>query len=208
MNISVILADDHAIFRQGLTALLQTMKGLLLLGSAADGREAWNLIEQLQPNVAILDISMPKMTGIEVTRMMVTAGLATRSVLLTACADPGTAMEAQEAGAAGYILKDHSFEELVMAVKIVAAGSTFVSSAIRVKLELLRQHDHRMPELSSRQQEVVKHIAQGRTVKEIARIMGLSPRTVDTYRERLMEKLQANTMAEVVRYAVRAGLVN
>ena len=208
MPISVILADDHAIFRQGLMALLQTATGLALLGFAADGSEAWNLIEQLQPNVAILDISMPKMTGIEVTHRTIAAGYKTEVVLLTACADPCTAMEAQDAGAVGYVLKDHSFEELIMAVQIIATGGTFMTPAIRFKLREMRQHGHMMPELSSREREVAKHIAQGRTGKEIARIMNLSPRTVDTYRERLMEKLQVHTLAEVVRYAVRARLVN
>ena len=208
MTISVILADDHAIFRQGLMALMQTATGLALLGLAADGSEVWALIQLRQPNVAILDIGMRKMTGMEVTRKVVAAGLKTKVVLLTACADPCTAMEAQEAGAVGYVLKDHSFEELVMAVQIIATGGTFMTPAIRFKLREMRQHGNMMPVLSSRERDVAKHIAQGKTGKEIARLMGLSPRTVETYRERLMEKLQAHTVEDVVRYAVSARLVD
>jgi DNA-binding NarL/FixJ family response regulator len=208
MSISVILADDHTIFREGLMSLLQTATDLVLLGVAANGRDAWHLIEQLRPNVAILDIAMPEMTGTEVTRRTHAAGLTTEVALLTACADPCTAMEAEEAGAVGYVLKDHSFEELIMAVQTIAAGGTFMTPVIRAKLREMRHRGRTMPVLSSREREVVCHIAQGRTGKEIARNMGLSPRTVDTYRGRLMEKLEAHTIADVVRYALKSGLVD
>jgi DNA-binding NarL/FixJ family response regulator len=186
MPISVILADDHAVFRQGLTILLQTSTVIVLPAQAANGREAWNLIEQLIPDVAILDIGMPEMTGTEVTCRAVAAELATEIVMLTACADPCMALESQKAGAAGYVLKDHSIEELFMAVQAIAAGGTFMTPAIRLKLREMRQNSRSMPVLSSREQEVVQHIAQGKTGKDIVRLIGLSPCTVDTYRERLM----------------------
>lgn len=206
MSISIILADDHAMFREGLAALLQAAGGLDLRAQAANGAEAWKCIERLQPDVAILDIAMPEMTGTDVARRTIAAGLATQTIVLTACSDPSVAVEAQHAGAAGYVLKDHSFEELIMAVQIVVAGGTFVSPAIRTKLREMTQHGRTSPPLSPREREVIRHIAAGKTGKEIARIIGLSPRTVDTYRERLMEKLQLHSVADVVRYAVRVGL--
>jgi DNA-binding NarL/FixJ family response regulator len=209
MPISVIVADDHAIFRQGLVALLQMAEDLELLGQAGNGREAWERIEGLKPDVAILDIAMPAMTGTEVARRAVAAGLPTQTVLLTACNDPRAAMEAQQAGAAGYVIKDDVFEELIMAVQTVVAGGTFMAPALRSKLRELKQQGRSTGSaLSAREREVIRLIALGKTGKQIARLMELSPRTVDTYRERLMDKLQAHTVADVVRYAVRAGLVD
>jgi DNA-binding NarL/FixJ family response regulator len=207
MPINVILADDHTLFRQGLAALLQTVEEIELLAQAANRREAWDLIERLQPEVAILDICMPELTGIEVARQTSMAGFATQVVLLTACEDPLVAIEAQQAGAAGYVLKDSSFEELVIAVQTVAAGGTFVTSTIRAKLRELQRHGRTITALSPREREVMRLIALGKTGKEIAQLMEISPRTVATYRDRLMDKLQAHTVADVVRYAVRVAMV-
>ena len=117
MPIGVIVADDHAIFRQGLASLLQAEADIALLAQAANGADAWRLIESLRPDVAILDLSMPEATGIEVARRVEAAGLDTRVVLLTMHDDPSAVLQAQEAGVAGYVLKDNSFEELVQAVQ-------------------------------------------------------------------------------------------
>ncbi len=207
MATKIVLADDHAIIRQGLAPLLEAEEGLELLAQAGNGREAWDLIESLRPDVAILDISMPEMTGIEVTRRVVDAGLYTQVILLTMHDDPSAALEAEEAGASGYVLKDNSFEELVQAVHAVVAGSRFVTPSIREKLRKLQRQGQTATQLSKREREVIKLIALGRSSKEIGRIMGISPRTVDTYRKRLMDKLDLHTLAEVVRYAVRTGMV-
>ena len=206
MPISVISADDHALFRQGLAVLLKGVEGIVLLAQAANGREAWDLIERQQPHVAILDICMPELTGIEIARKTSAAGLATQVILLTAHDDPFVAIEAEKAGAAGYVLKDTSFEEVVIAVQTVAAGGTFVTPIIRAKLCELQRQGKTTTALSPREREVVRLIALGKTGKEIARLMEVSPRTVDTYRDRLMDKLQVHTVADVVRYAVRAGM--
>jgi DNA-binding NarL/FixJ family response regulator len=208
MPIKIILADDHAIIRQGLEPLFEAEQGMELLAQAGNGREAWGLIESLRPDVAILDISMPEMTGIEVTRRVVNAGFNTQLVLLTMHEDPSAVLEAQEAGASGYVLKDNSFEELVQAVHVVAAGGSFVSPSIREKLRKLQRQGQTTALLSNREREVIKLIAQGQSSKEIGRAMGISPRTVDTYRQRLMDKLDLHTLAEVVRYAVRTGMVS
>jgi DNA-binding NarL/FixJ family response regulator len=207
MAISVVFADRHEIFRQGLAALLNATDGIAPLAQAANGREAWELIVKHNPDVAILEIHLPEMTGIEVARKMSVAGLATQAILLTAHEDPLAAIDAQEAGAAGYILKANSFEELITAVQIVAAGGTFVTPSIRAKLREMPQQGRATTVLSPREREVIRLIALGKSGKEVARVMGISPRTVSTYRDRLMNKLQAHTVADLVRYAVRAGMV-
>jgi DNA-binding NarL/FixJ family response regulator len=205
--IGVILADDHAIVRQGLATLLQAEPDIVLLAQAADGAAAWGLIETHQPDVAILDLAMPQATGIEVIRRVEATRLDTRCLLLTMHDDSAAALEAQEAGAAGYILKDNSFEELVLAVRNIAAGGTFVTPSIRAKLRALQRNGQRPVALSQREREVIRLVALGHSSKEIARVLAISPRTVDTYRNRLMHKLGLHSVADVVRYAVQAGML-
>lgn len=208
MTTTILIADDHDIFRQGLAALLDAEEGLVLLSQAGNGREAWEHIKSLEPDIAILDINMPDMTGIEVTRKTVDAGLKTQVVLLTMYEDPSTVLEGQEAGASGYILKDNSFEEMVTAVRTVVCGGTFVTPSIREKMQKMKRDGQSAVQLSKREREVITLIALGKSSKEIARVMEISPRTVDTYRKRLMDKLGLKNLAEVVRYAVRLGVVS
>ena len=208
MAIRIILADDHAIFRQGLTQLLEPEHGFKLMAQVSNGREAWELIEALQPDVAILDITMDELTGIEVARKATNAGCRTRVLLLTMHSDPSLALEAQEAGAAGYVLKDNTFEELVAAVRIVVAGGTFMTASIQDRLRDIQSQGYTTIHLSNREREVIKLIALGHSSKEIGRLLGISHRTVDTHRNRLMGKLDLKTLADVVRYAVRTGIVS
>lgn len=208
MTTTILIADDHDIFRQGLAALLDAEDGLVLLSQAGNGREAWEHIKSLEPDIAILDINMPDMTGIEVTRKTVDSGLKTQVVLLTMYEDPSTVLEGQEAGASGYILKDNSFEEMVTAVRTVVCGGTFVTPSIREKMQKMKRDGQSAVQLSKREREVITLIALGKSSKEIARVMEISPRTVDTYRKRLMDKLGLKNLAEVVRYAVRLGVVS
>ncbi len=207
MYLSVILADDHAIVRQGLAALLQGVPDISLLAQAADGEAAWELIETHQPDIAILDLAMPRATGIEVARRVEAAALGTRVVLLTMRDDAATAVQAQQAGVTGFVTKDNSFEELALAVRSVAAGGTFVTPAVRAKLNGLRRSGQRPVALSPREREVVRLIAGGQTSKEIGRALAISPRTVDTYRDRLRDKLGLHTVAELVLYAAQCGLL-
>ncbi len=207
MYLSVILADDHAIVRQGLAALLQGVPDISLLAQAADGEAAWELIETHQPDIAILDLAMPRATGIEVARRVEVAALDTRVVLLTMHDDAATALQAQQAGVTGFVVKDNSFEELALAVRSVAAGGTFVTPAVRAKLNGLRRGGQRPVALSPREREVVRLIAGGQTSKEIGRALAISPRTVDTYRDRLRDKLGLHSVAELVLYAAQCGLL-
>lgn len=195
-------------FRQGLASLFDSEPELELLGQASNGREAWELIETLKPDVAILDINMRELTGIDVVHKLVDAGLSTQILLLTMHEDPFAAREAQEAGANGYILTYNTFQDLVIAVRTVFAGGTFVTSTIREELRKLQRHGRACIQLSKREREVIKLVAFGKSSKEIGRIMGISPRTVDTYRKRLMEKLGLHCLADVVRYAVRVGMAS
>lgn len=205
--ISILIGDKHTIFRQGLKALLRMQEGFVLSAEAINGQEAWSFIERLQPDVAILEIHLPEMTGIEIARKASQAGLATQVILLTAQEDLQSAVAAQEAGVAGFILKNNPFEELVTAVQTVSTGGTFVTPVIRAKLREWQRQGKSYTTLSPRELDVIRLIAWGKTSKEIARDMGISPRTVDTYRERFMEKLGLHTVADVVRYAVRSGMV-
>ena len=205
--ISILIGDKHAIFRQGLKALLRMQEGFVLSAEAINGQEAWGFIERLQPDVAILEIHLPEMTGIEIARKASQAGLATQVILLTAQEDLQSAVAAQEAGVAGFILKNNPFEELVTAVQTVSTGGTFVTPVIRAKLHEWQRQGKSYTTLSPRELDVIRLVAWGKTSKEIARDMGISPRTVDTYRERFMEKLGLHTVADVVRYAVRSGMV-
>ncbi|MFZ0788879.1 MAG: response regulator transcription factor [Chromatiaceae bacterium] len=207
MPLGVILADDHAIVRQGLAALLQGEPDIAVLAQAADGEAAWRLIETHRPDIAILDLSMPQATGIEVAHRVQAAALDTRVVLLTMHDDAATALQAQEAGVAGFVVKDNSFEELTLAVRTVAAGGTFVTPAVRAKLNALKRNGDRPVDLSPREREVVRLIAAGQSSKEIGRALAISPRTVDTYRDRLRDKLGLHSVAEVVLYAVQCGML-
>jgi len=207
MPITIVLADDHAIIRQGLAFLIETEQDMKVLAQAGDGREALALIESLRPDVAVLDVSMPEMTGIEVVRRIVDAGLATQVILLTMHEDPSAVREALEAGASGYVLKDNSFEELVQAVGNVVAGGTFVTPSVREKLRKLQSLGKSAVSLSEQEREVLKRIAQGLSSKEIGHVMNISPRTVDTYRRRLMVKLDLHNVADLVRHAMRSGMI-
>ena len=207
MPLGVILADDHAIVRQGLAALLQGEPDIAVLAQAADGEAAWRLIETHQPDIAILDLSMPQATGIEVAHRVQIAALDTRVVLLTMHDDAATALQAQEAGVAGFVVKDNSFEELTLAVRTVAAGGTFVTPAVRAKLNALKRNGDKPVALSPREREVIRLIAAGQSSKEIGRALAISPRTVDTYRDRLRDKLGLHSVAEVVLYAVQCGML-
>jgi len=207
MTTKILLADDHTMFRQALVAFLTSRPELELLHQATNGIDAWEQIQALRPDVAILDITMPGMSGIEVTRKNSDADHLTRIVILTMHNDHRLALEAKEAGADAFVLKENTLEELVTAIESVMKGGNFVSPSLR---SMLRAHTHNGQTtilLSTREREVITLIAEGNSSKEIAREMDISPRTVDTYRKRLGDKLGLGNLAEMVRYAVKAGLV-
>jgi DNA-binding NarL/FixJ family response regulator len=205
--IRLLLADDHAIFLQGLTKLLDAWSEAKVVAEAADGQEAWELILGHKPDVAIVDIKMPQMSGIEIAEHVRDRGLSTRIVLLTMHDEPALALEAEQAGVHGYVLKDNTFEELSKAIKTVASGRRYMSPSVSEKLHAFRLNSGGVT-LSPREREVLKLIASGLSNKAIARELDISPKTVETHRSRLMSKLNLHSVAELVRYAVQTGFLS
>jgi two-component system response regulator NreC len=210
--IRVLLADDHAVVRSGLRALLSGEPDVQVVGEASNGREAIEKAEALRPDVAVMDISMPDMDGLEATRAIRQRGLPTQVVVLTVHADDEYLLRALDAGACGYVVKSASDTDLLQAIRLAAQGQVFLyPSAVRRVLTHYvqsRGQRKRLPEqLSGREQEVLRLTAAGYTNQEIAQELGISPKTVDTYRQRIMEKLGLERRSELVRYALRKGLL-
>jgi len=204
--IKVVIADDHNIFRQGLAHLLASVEDITVAGEAADGDEALKLIRDLKPEVAILDLSMPR-GGLEVARAVRSDGLSTRIILLTMHNEPDAATRAIQAGVHGYVLKDNAFEDLVYALRSVARGGTFISPTLAAGV--LKSGERRKPgePLTRREREVLSLIATGLTNRQIAERLFISVKTVETHRARIIGALDLHTTAELVRYAIENGLV-
>jgi DNA-binding NarL/FixJ family response regulator len=173
--ITVICADKHEIFRQGLLALLRTIEAINTMCLAANGIEAWDCIKQLRPDIAIVEIHLPGLSGLDLARNSINAGLPTQFVLLTAHEDPLTAIEAQKARVAGFVVKSNSIEELMPAVPTVHLGGTFMTASIRAKLQEWHRQGKPDLTLSPREREVIRLISLGKSSKEIARIIDVGP---------------------------------
>jgi two-component system, NarL family, response regulator NreC len=208
--IKILLADDHTIVRQGLKLILSAHPDLHVVGEAANGREAIDLAQKLQPDVVLMDVAMPELNGIEATRRMIESAPRLRVLVLSMHKEPVYVREILKAGARGYILKDAIDTELLSAVRAVARGDGYISPA--VSGALLGDYRHNVTDpidlLSSREREVLQLIAEGRTNKEIATRLNLSVYTVDSHRGKIMDKLNLHSTGELVRFAVRHGLVD
>jgi DNA-binding NarL/FixJ family response regulator len=207
--ITVVIADDHVIFRQGLLKLLQSAGDIEVVADTGSSDEALRLIVEKKPDVAILDISMPGLSGIEIMEEVQRKGIGTKIVFLTMHSDPLTAKRAIQSNASGYVLKDDAFEDLLYAVKAVASGGTFVSPSISekvLKLEMGREKEGSI--LTGREREVLQLIASGLTNKKIADKLSVSVKTVETHRTRILQKLGAHSAADLVRYAIKTGLLD
>lgn len=205
--IRVLIADDHAIFRQGLCELLSGTSGLVVAGMARDGDEAVSMTESLAPDVLILDISMPKMDGMEVVRRIRGLGLEVRILVLSMHKDPGSIRRALDLGIDGYILKEEAFDELARGILAVMAGRRFLSPPVRAaanRMGGLARHDL----LTGRERQVVSLIAVGKSTREIAQELGIGVKTVETHRQHIMEKLGFRKTAQIAVYAIREGLVD
>ena len=206
--IKVIIADDHVIFRQGLLKLLQSATDIAVIGEAGEGHESLGLIKKEKPDVAVLDISMPGLNGIEIVKEIEILGLATNVIFLTMHNDPLTAKKAMQSNALGYVLKDDAFEDLLYAIRAAASGRTFISPSISEKILKSgkpKEIENRI--LTEREQEVLRLIALGLTNKKIAEKLFISVKTVDTHRTRILQKLGAHTAVDLVRYAIKIGLI-
>ena len=214
MSLRILLADDHTIVRQGLKKMLEERPDWEVVAEAGDGREAVRQAEQHKPDVAIVDVAMPLLNGIETTRQIVKRSPGTRVLVLSMHADDAYVIQILQAGATGYLLKDSADVDLIQAVQAVSRGTSFFSPAIaRLMLDdYVRQLadkgvTDRYESLSEREREIFQLIAEGKANKEIAVILSISPSTVETHRARIMEKLDLHSAAEIVLYAVRRGVI-
>lgn len=208
MPLQVILADDHPIFRQGLKAILERT-GYQVPGEASDGRQAVEITRKLQPDVAVLDLSMPLMNGIGAAREILRGKSKTKIVLLTMHTEDQYVLEALRAGVRGYVLKTRAAEELVQAIRDVSKGLTFLSSGISQAVvdAFLSKKNIPAEPLTSRELQVLQLVAEGKSTKEAAALLNISFKTAESHRTRIMEKLNIHETAGLVRYAVRRGLV-
>jgi DNA-binding NarL/FixJ family response regulator len=207
MPTRILLAEDHVLVRQGLRVLLE-QAGMAVIGEASDGQEALQIAREQQPDVAVLDIGMPYLNGIETTRRLREAVPQTRIVLLTMHTEDPYVLEAIQAGAVGYVLKSQAALDLVQAIQDVLQGEIYLSPRVSrtVVTAYLTRSDLPPDPLTSREREVLQLIAEGETTKEIAWRLGLSTKTVESHRIKLMRKLDIHETATLVRYAIRRGL--
>jgi DNA-binding NarL/FixJ family response regulator len=211
-NITVLLVDDHPVVRHGLNALVASEPDMEVVGEAGNGNEAVAMALELKPDVVIMDISMPEMDGLEATRR-IKAGCDSHVLILTVHAQERYLFPVLKAGAAGYVLKSTVDQELIDAIRVVAGNGAFLyPSAARMVLEDYLSHlqngsQDSYEHLSEREREVLKLIALGHTASEIADMLVLSPKTIETYRTRIMQKLNLHTRADLVSYALTRGLL-
>ena len=209
MAIRILVADDHAILREGLSSLLRKESDFDLVGEAHDGLSALDLMRKLKPDVAVIDISMPKPDGIEVCRTMTAQQPSTRIIALSLHNERQTLFSILKAGASGYVLKNCAFQELATAIRNVAAGQSYISPKLSNLLidELVNpQAGNQADVLTEREQKIVKMLSEGSTSKQIAAKLNVSIKTVDTHRRQIMDKLKVNSVAELTKYALRTGM--
>jgi len=207
--VHVLLADDHVIFRQGLSMLLQE-QGFDVMGEAASGPEALHMAEVNPPDVAILDYNMPIMNGISVARELQKSSPHTQTVLLTTEEDHASAVEALRAGMHGYVYKSQTADELISTIREVARGAIHFNTHLGPgALSALATGESSEPEpLTERERQVLMLIAKGSTTRAIARELGLSAKTIESHRSRIMQKLHVHRAAELIRYAIRRQLIS
>jgi two-component system response regulator NreC len=209
-QIRILLADDHAVVRQGFKMILAEQPDMEIVGEAGNGREALKLAEALKPDIVVMDVTMPELNGIEATRRMIDVAPHARVVALSMHKDSVYVREILRAGARGYLLKDSVAADLVSAIRAVAQGEGYISPAVsNAVLDDYRKHvTDPIDMLTSREREVLQMLAEGKTNKEIAVVLNLSVYTVDAHRGRIMEKLNLHSINEMVRFAVRNGLID
>ena len=209
-RIRILLADDHAVVRRGFQMILAEQSDMEIVGEAANGREALELAAKLKPDVVVMDVAMPELNGIEATRRMAENAPHARVLALSMHKDSVYVREILRAGARGYLLKDSVAADLVSAVRAVASGEGYLSPAVSdAVLDDYRRHvTNPIDLLTGREREVLQMLAEGKTNKEIAGILNLSVYTVDAHRGRIMEKLNLHSITELVRFAVRNGLID
>lgn len=214
-ELRILLGDDHAMLRQGLRKILEDRRDWRVIAEAGNGHDAVREAIALKPDVAVLDVGMPLLNGIEATRQIVRRVPSVRVVILSMHSDGAYVTQAVHAGARAYVLKDSAGAELIEAIATVATGRTFFSPAVaQVVFDDYARGStdtggfDRYATLSEREREVLQLVAEARTTKEIADLLSISPATVETHRTHLLQKLKLRNAAEVVRFAARRGIIS
>jgi two-component system response regulator NreC len=215
MNCKVLIADDHGVVRKGLRLLLEQYPELEVIGEAANGREAVMMAAALSPQIVVMDVAMPILNGIEAAEQILKVNSKTGIIILTMHADESYLLRALNVGVKGYLLKESAEEDLLLAIRAVANGKPFFSRAINETLledymRVLKQQglSDTFHLLTAREKEVLQLLAEGKTNKEVAVLLDVSPYTVESHRTNLMQKLNVHNTAEIVLYAVRKRLVS
>ena len=213
MSITVFLADDHTVIRDGLRFLLEAQPDIKVVGDAGDGYEAVRQVKQLQPNVVILDITMPKLNGIDAAYEILQVCPSAQIVILSMHANTKYIIRALQAGARGYLLKESAGQEVVYAVRAVHDGHRYLSQKISdtmiddyIRLRDITAYTSPLDCLSRREREVMQLVVEGNSTAEIADLLSLSPKTVETYRSRMMQKLKIDDFPSLVKFAILEGL--
>jgi DNA-binding NarL/FixJ family response regulator len=214
-KITILLAEDHAIVREGFRKMLELEDDLQVVGEAQDGRQAVALVKKLRPAVVIMDIAMPLLNGLEATRQILKTFPSTRILILSAHSDDAYIKNATESGAVGFLLKQNSSHEVCIAIREVQKGKTFFSPSISRRRDRLNPQSSgrngllhkKAARLTSREMEVLQLIAEGKANKETAAELGISIKTVEKHRERVMSKLDVHDTAGLTRYAISAGII-
>jgi two-component system, NarL family, response regulator NreC len=214
MPLKILLADDHKMMREGLRSLLEKHQGVEVVAEADNGRAAVELAKETSPDLIIMDINMPDLNGIEATRRILKESPRTKIIALSMHSDKRYVTRALQAGTMGYLLKDCAFDELTKAIQVVLRNRIYLSSEINQtvlkayleKSEKLDQPGYSV--LTDREREVVQLIAEGKSTKEIAAILKISVKTVETYRQRTMDKLNIDNVADLIKFAIREGLAS
>jgi DNA-binding NarL/FixJ family response regulator len=208
-SLSILIADDHPVVRRGLRGLLEAERGWNVIAEATNGREAVAKAVQLRPEVAILDISMPELNGLDACRLITKAMPQTRILIVTMHHAEELVARTQMAGARGYVLKSDAERDLIAAVQALLQNRTFFAAAPETILDKIRWGicDETESYLSIRETEVVQLVVEGKSNKEVAAILGISPRTAENHRARVMDKLGLHSLSDLVRYAVRNKMV-
>ncbi len=214
MSIKVFLADDHQIVREGLRTLLEKQPNMEVVGEAKTGRKTVQLVQELLPNIVIMDIGMPDLNGIEATRQIAAKTKSVKVIALSMHSDRRFVVEMLNAGASGYLLKDCAFEELINAVRAVVANRIYLSP--KIVDTVIKDYTRLFPKteisvfsiLTPREREVLQLLSEGKTTKGIAFHLNMSVKTVETHRQQIMDKLDIHSIAELTKYAIREGLTS
>jgi DNA-binding NarL/FixJ family response regulator len=214
MSIKILIADDHKIIREGLRALIEKKPGMEVIGEVENGRKAVQLVQELLIDIIVMDIAMPDLNGIEATRQIVARAPSIKVIALSMHSDKRFVVEMLKAGASGFLLKDCAFEELIYAINAVRANRTYLSPKIadmmiKDYVRLLPMGDLSVfSVLTPRQRQVLQLLSEGKGTSRIAHDLQVSVKTVETYRQQIMDKLNIHSIAELTKYAIREGLTS